>query len=78
MKTITSDDQIRFKCLFTDFILKSSFFTKYFALQKPCQFWLSSSVTSSSVSIINTELIPTYEIKLMTEKFGMLDNKYRL
>ncbi len=33
-------------------------------------------ILSSSVIIINTELIPTYEIKLMTEKLGMLDNKY--
>ncbi len=33
-------------------------------------------ILRSSVSIINTELIPTYEIKLMTEKLGMLDNNY--
>ncbi len=31
------------------------------------------NISSLSVSIIHTELIPTYEIKLMTEKLGMLD-----
>ncbi len=35
-----------------------------------------TNILSSSVSIINTELIPTYEIKLMTKKLEMLDNKY--
>ncbi len=34
-----------------------------------------TNILSSSVSIINTELIPTYESKLITEKI-MLDNKY--
>ncbi len=39
------------------------------------------NISISSVSIINTELIPKYEIKLMTindYQLGMLDNKYRL
>jgi len=34
------------------------------------------NILISSVSFINTELIPTYEIKLLTEKLYMLDNKY--
>ncbi len=69
MTTITniSDDQINLTVYFTDFP---------FSHKTLCSLETMSAENISSVSIINTELIPTYEIKWMTEKCVMLDNKY--